>query len=122
MKSYAVLDASNVCVSIVSSASRPANSVEVTAENGARIGAYFDGWTFRGQTWTAYAFLNRFTVAELDGILAASKADPIALRFLALAQAAQEIDSEDEATVAGMAYLVAAGLLSSQRRDEILAV
>lgn len=122
MKSYAVLDGSNVCVSIVSSASRPANSVEVTAENGARIGAYFDGWTFRGQTWTAYAFLNRFTVAELDAILAASKTDPIALRFLALAQAAQEIDSEDEATVAGMAYLVAAGLLSSQRRDEILAV
>lgn len=122
MKSYAVLDASNVCTSIVVAASRPANSVEVTAENGARIGAYFDGWTFRGQRWTAYQFLNRFTVAELDAILAASKTDPITLRFLALAQAAQEIDSEDEATVAGMAYLVAVGLLSSQRRDEILAV
>lgn len=122
MKSYAVLDASNVCTSIVVAASRPANSVEVTAENGARVGAQFDGWTFRGQRWTAYQFLNRFTEAELDAVLAESKTDPIALRFLALAQAAQEIDSEDAATIAGMFYLVSAGLLSSQRRDEILAV
>jgi hypothetical protein len=37
-----------------------------------------------------------------------------------LAQAAQEVVSDDPMTVAGMNYLVSSGLLTEARRDEIL--
>jgi hypothetical protein len=37
-----------------------------------------------------------------------------------LAQAAQEIITNDPVTIQGMDYLVAVGIISQQRRDEIL--
>jgi hypothetical protein len=40
--------------------------------------------------------------------------------FMSLAQAAQEIISDDPITIQGMDYLVSIGLLTQQRRDEIL--
>jgi len=70
--------------------------------------------------WTAYQFLLRFTEAELLGIRTAATTDPLTWRFLTLATAAQEIVSNDPQTVAGMDYLVAAGLLTEQRKGEIL--
>jgi hypothetical protein len=90
------------------------------------------GWTYApGETprfkppvvprvWTAYQFLLRFTEAELLGIRTAANTDPITWRFLTLATAAQEIVSDDPQTVAGMDYLVSAGLLTEQRKGEIL--
>ena len=39
---------------------------------------------------------------------------------MGLAQAAQEILSDDPTTIQGMDYLVSLGILTQQRRDEIL--
>ena len=72
------------------------------------------------QTRLNAGFLLRFTEAELLGIRTAATTDPITWRFLTLATAAQEIVSDDPQTVAGMDYLVAAGLLTEQRKGEIL--
>lgn len=115
---YARIDGKNVVVELIESSSRPNGCVP--DDGTARIGAIFDGWTFRGAVWTSYEFLNRFTNQELDAILQASKTDAATLRFLSLAQAANEIDSDDPITIGGMDYLVSVGLLGSSRRDEIL--
>jgi hypothetical protein len=40
--------------------------------------------------------------------------------FMQLAQAAQEIWTNDETTIAGMNYLVSQGLLTSERKYEIM--
>lgn len=115
---YARLDGKNIVVELVDSAFRPQGCV--IDDGTARIGAVFDGWSFRGAVWTSYEFLNRFTNQELDAILQASKTDAATLRFLSLAQAANEVDSDDPITIGGMDYLVSVGLLGSARRDEIL--
>lgn len=70
--------------------------------------------------WTAYQFLNRFTDTELMDIRSKSVSDPIMWKFLTFATAAQEILSNDPATVAGMDYLVFTGILSQTRRNQIL--
>ena len=70
--------------------------------------------------WTAYQFLLRFTAEERAAFRAAAITDPNVADFQQLAQAAQEVLSDDPMTVAGMAYLVSVGLLTSARRDEIL--
>ena len=70
--------------------------------------------------YTAYQFLLRFTEAELLAIRTAAATDPITWRFLTLATAAQEINSADPTTVAGMDYLVSQNLLTAQRKAEIL--
>jgi len=73
-------------------------------------------------TWTAYQFLLRFTESELEIIRGRSFTDAIVWRFLTLAEAAHEINSDDPTTIAGMDYLVSASILTQARRDEILAV
>ena len=71
-------------------------------------------------SWTAYQFLLRFTAEERAAFRAAAITDPNVADFQQLAQAAQEVLSDDPMTIAGMAYLVSVGLLTSARRDEIL--
>jgi hypothetical protein len=84
-------------------------------------------WTVRNKTadelrktWTAYEFLLRFTSAERTAYRAAAQTDDLIADFMSLAQAAQEIISDDPTTIQGMNYLVSVGLLTQQRRDEIL--
>lgn len=84
-------------------------------------------WTVRNKTadelrktWTAYEFLNRFTYSERAAYRNAAKTDDLIADFMSLAQAAQEIISDDPMTVQGMDYLVSVGIISQQRRDEIL--
>lgn len=72
------------------------------------------------RVWTAYQFLLRFTEAELAAIRTASVTDPITWRFLTLATAAQEVNSDDPTTIGGMDYLVSQNLLTAQRKAEIL--
>lgn len=72
------------------------------------------------QAWTAYEFLLRFTAAERAAFRAAAATDAQVADFQQLAQAAQEIRSDDPMTLAGMDYLVSQGLLTQARRDEIL--
>ena len=105
----------------------------VEIPDGVNIGV---GWTFdpqgdpmffppQGQqeirrSWTAYQFLLRFTAAERAAFRAAALTDPNVADFQQLAQAAQEVLSDDPMTVAGMDYLVSVGLLTEQRKQEIL--
>ena len=84
-------------------------------------------WTVRNKTadelrkvWTAYEFLNRFTYSERAAYRQAAKTDDLIADFMSLAQAAQEIISDDPMTVQGMDYLVSVGIITQQRRDEIL--
>lgn len=72
------------------------------------------------QAWTAYEFLLRFTAQERAAFRAAAATDAQVADFQQLAQAAQEIRSDDPMTLAGMDYLVSVALLSSERRAEIL--
>ena len=70
--------------------------------------------------WTAYEFLNRFTGTEREAIRTEAKTNPNVADFLMLATAAQVIISDDPVTVAGMGYLVSIGLITDQRKNEIL--
>lgn len=72
------------------------------------------------QTWTAYEFLNRFTKQERKVIRMKAKTDDEVADFELLASAANEIASDDPVTIAGMGYLVAAGVITASRRDQIL--
>ena len=84
-------------------------------------------WTIRNKTadelrksWTAYQFLLRFTPQERAAYRAAAQTDDLVADFLNLATAAQEIINDDPMTIAGMDYLVSIGILTSQRKAEIL--
>lgn len=86
-------------------------------------------WLVRNKTadelrahWTAYQFLLRFTAEERAAFRAAALTDPMVADFQQLAQAAQEVINTDPMTVAGMNYLVSVGLLTEQRKTEILGV
>lgn len=68
--------------------------------------------------WTSYEFLNRFTAAERTSFISSS--DPVIQDFRWLASAAQEIFNTDPTTIAGMDYLVMVGLLTQERRNEIM--
>lgn len=81
----------------------------------------FSGYPLKvPMSWTAYQFLLRFTESELEIIRGRAFTDATVWRFLALAQAAHEINSDDPTTIAGMDYLVSASILTQARRDEIL--
>jgi hypothetical protein len=69
-------------------------------------------------TVSSYEFLNRFTQAERIAIRAST--DVYVQDFITLVQAAQVVNTSNETMIAGMAYLVTLGLLTSERKDEIL--
>jgi len=109
----------------------PAPSVTASqiAESSWQIGqqSVTETWSVRNKTadelrvrWTSYQFLLRFTAAERAAFRAAALTDANVADFQQLAQAAQEVVSDDPMTVAGMDYLVSSGLLTAARRDEIL--
>lgn len=70
--------------------------------------------------WTAYQFLGRFTESELDAVRQRAQTDATCWRFLTFATAAQEINSDDAVTLAGMQYLQAIGIIDDARRAQIL--
>jgi hypothetical protein len=72
------------------------------------------------KVWTSYEFLNRFTPTERAAIRTGSMSDPVLADFLMFSQAAQEVVSDDPMTVTGMDYLVSVGVLTAQRKAEIL--
>lgn len=84
-------------------------------------------WTVRPKTaderrtvWTSYEFLQRFTSAERRLVWSRAKADDDVAEFLMFSQSANEVQSDDPATVAGMNLLVAKNILTPARRAEIL--
>lgn len=72
------------------------------------------------KTWTSYEFLMRFTSSERKRIWNRAKTDDDIADFLMLAQSANEVLSDDPATIAGMSILVGKNIISSTRKDEIL--
>jgi hypothetical protein len=84
-------------------------------------------WSVRPKTadelrkvWTSYEFLNRFTPTERAAIRTGSMSDPVLADFLMMSQAAQEVVSDDPITIGGLDYLVSIGILTAQRKAEIL--
>lgn len=71
---------------------------------------------------SAFEFLSRFTQPEFQAISAAALQSPELYGWVTRAVAAQEIDLQHQDTVAGMVGLVNAGLITTARSDEILAV
>lgn len=115
---WAVLDSMNRVISLVEQETVPERGIK--AYEGAAVGKFWNGSSFEAARWLTYEFLQRFTDAELDGCLLASQTDSTIRRFLAFAEAAHQVVSDDSMTVAGMNYLVGIGLLTSSRRDQIL--
>jgi hypothetical protein len=72
------------------------------------------------KTYTSYQFLLRFTAEERAAFRAAAITDTIVADFQELATAAHEISTDNPTTLAGMNYLVSAGLITEQRKQEVL--
>ena len=72
------------------------------------------------KVYTAYQFLLRFTSDERAAFRTAAETDQTVADFQQLAGAAQEINTDDPMTIAGMDYLVSVGLLTQKRKGEIL--
>lgn len=117
---WATIDNEYVVVSIFESDTRPERSVKIEDGEECRVGLLWNGWSFVPRVFTAYAFLARFADAELETVRARAVTDPICWRFLTFATAAQVVDTSDPMTVMGMGYLVSIGILTAERRDEIL--
>jgi hypothetical protein len=71
---------------------------------------------------TPLQFIDRFTEAEQLAITTAAMGNAAVNLWLMKCMGATSIDPSDPRTVAGMNALVAAGLITPQRRDEILNV
>lgn len=69
---------------------------------------------------TALAFIERFTADEQLAIATAAQSDASVNLWLVKATGAQEVDLDDPRTVDGLAALVSKGLITPERRDEIL--
>ena len=74
------------------------------------------------KVFTSYEFILRLTATERASIRTAAITDVNIADFLQLSQAAQEIDTSNPMTIQGMNYLVNVGLLTEQRKNEILGV
>lgn len=66
-------------------------------------------------------FLQRFTPEERASIRAAAAASPELADWIDQARFAREIDLDATATIAGIVALVAAGLLTTERKAAVLA-
>jgi hypothetical protein len=71
---------------------------------------------------TKLEFLNRFTAEERIGIRAAAQASPAIADYLAMLDAAQDVDLTDARTIGGAQALEAAGLVGEGRAAAILAL
>ena len=70
---------------------------------------------------TKLQFLNRFTNEELAAVYTAAKTNVLIEVFMDKLKLAQDINLDDPQTVGGLQTLVAAGLLSEARVQEVLA-
>lgn len=67
-----------------------------------------------------FEFLSRFTPEERDAGRVAAETDAIIADQIQMSMAVQTIDTNDPDVQAGMAYLVIAGVLTEQRKLEIM--
>lgn len=69
---------------------------------------------------TKLAYINRFTDEELVGIYSAAKVSVPVEVWLKKFELAEEINLDDERTIAGLHAMEASGLLAAGRANEIL--
>jgi hypothetical protein len=69
---------------------------------------------------TKLAFLNRFTSGERIGIRAAATQSPAIADYLAMLDAAQDVDLTDARTIGGVQALEAGSLIAAGRAAQIL--
>jgi hypothetical protein len=69
---------------------------------------------------TRLEFLRRFTGAERVTLRTVAKQNPALEDYMALLDAAQDVNTGDPDTIAGVQFLEAAGLLAAGRAGEIL--
>lgn len=74
-----------------------------------------------GRTMTRLEFLRRFTGTERITLRTVAKQNPALEDYMALLDAAQDVNTGDADTIAGVQFLEAAGLLGAGRAAEILA-
>lgn len=74
-----------------------------------------------GRTMTRLEFLRRFTGGERVTLRTVAKTNAGLEDYMALLDAAQDVDTSDPDTIAGVQFLEATGLLASGRATEILA-
>lgn len=70
---------------------------------------------------TLIQFMFRLTPEERIGIRIAAASDPIAADFLGILNATPIVELDNEATIAGLGYLVTQALLTAERAAEIRA-
>lgn len=73
-----------------------------------------------GRVMTKLEFLRRFTGAERIALRTVAKENPVVEDYMALLDAAQEVNTADPDTSGGVMMLEAAGLLGAGRAMEIL--
>lgn len=73
------------------------------------------------QSWSAKEFLDRFTMQELAAFEVAQRTDPILAVMLRKLSASTEVHADNAELLAGLDYVVAAGLLTAERKAAILA-
>lgn len=73
-----------------------------------------------GRTMTRLEFLRRFTGEERITLRTVAKQNPALEDYMALLDAAQDVNTGDADTIAGVQFLEAAGLLAAGRAAEIL--
>jgi hypothetical protein len=71
-------------------------------------------------SWSPLQFIERFTDAEQLAIVTAAQSSPALRLWYDKAMAAGEIVADDPRTIAGLQVMVDAGLISAERRDQIL--
>lgn len=71
-------------------------------------------------TWYTKAFIEKFTMTELQAIWNAASTNEVVCRFIMMGLAANEIESDDVDLEGAMDYFVSLGILTQARRDEIL--
>ena len=70
---------------------------------------------------TRLDYMRRFTLVEEAGIRVAARTDPMIEVILGRLSAAEHVDVTDTETMAGVDYLVVNGLLTAERKAEVLA-
>ena len=73
-----------------------------------------------GRTMTRLEFLRRFTGAERVTLRTVAKTNAGLEDYMALLDAAQDVNTGDADTIAGVQFLEAAGLIGAGRAGEIL--
>ena len=96
----------------------PSGSIEITDEEADQI--RLSNQTIQKKQYTALEFLDRFTETEQLAVVSATLANAQVKLWYDKLLAASFVDLADPRVEAGLAFLVLAGLITSERKDEIL--